>query len=164
MRRLLKDGDMTRRGVLAGLMMLPAAFVGYRAPGASRPRPEVNLTISTDGDLLAFKPVELTCPTAALVHLTFIHTGKYISQDHDWVLTLPDEANAVDQAALRAGEAAGYVAPRGDKRVLAATRMCGKGEQVRIDFIAPAPGEYPFICTYPGHAAFMHGVLHVTAS
>jgi azurin len=42
--------------------------------------------------------------------------------------------------------------------------MCGKGEQVRIDFIAPAPGEYPFICTYPGHAAFMHGVLHVTAS
>jgi azurin len=155
---------MTRRGVLAGLMLLPAAFVGYRARGASGTRPEVNLTIATDGDLLAFKPIELKCPTAALVHLTFFHTGKYISQDHDWVLTLPGEANAVDQAALQAGESAGYIAPRGDKRVLAATRMCGKGEQVRIDFIAPAPGEYPFICTYPGHAEFMHGVLHVTAS
>jgi azurin len=144
-------------------MILPVAFV-YRALGGARTRPEVNLTISTDGDLLAFKPVELTCPTAALVHLTFFHTGKYISQDHDWVLTLPGEANAVDQAALQAGEAAGYVAPPGDKRVLAATRMCGKGEQVSIAFIAPAPGDYPFICTYPGHAAFMHGVLHVTAS
>jgi azurin len=149
--------------MLASLMMLPAGLAGYRVVAASRKRTEVNLAIFTDGDLLAFKPVELSCPTGALVHLTFFHTGKYITQDHDWVLTLPGEANAVDQAALLAGDASGYVAPRGDKRVLAATRMCGKGEQVSIDFIAPVPGDYPFICTYPGHAAFMHGVLHVTA-
>jgi azurin len=31
-----------------------------------------------------------------------------------------------------------------------------------VDFTAPAPGDYPFIRTYSGHAAFMHGVLHVT--
>jgi azurin len=154
---------MTRREVVAGLMVAPAGFVGYRALAASHKRLEVNLAISTDGDLLAFKPVELTCPTGALVHLTFLHTGKYIRQDHDWVLTLPGEANAVDQAALQAGEAAGYLAPRGDRRVLASTPMCGKGEHVSVDFTAPAPGDYPFICTYPGHAAFMHGVLHVTA-
>lgn len=153
---------MTRREILAGLMMAPAAFVGYRTLAASRKRPEVNLAISTDGDLLAFKPVELTCPTAALVHLTFFHTGKYIRQDHDWVLTMPGAAEVVAKAGLAAGESSGYLA-RGGREVLAATNMCGKGQQVSVDFTSPAPGDYPFICTYPGHAAFMHGVLHVTA-
>ena len=95
------------------------------------------------------------------MHLTFFHSGKYIRQDHDWVLTMPGVADAVAQAGLAAGESAGYVA-KGDRRVLAATKMCGKGQQASVDFTAPAPGDYPFICTYPGHAAFMHGVLHVT--
>jgi azurin len=153
---------MTRREVLAGLVMVPTGFVGYRALAASDKRSELNLTVSTDGDLLAFKPVELTCTAGALVHLTFFHTGKYIRQDHDWVLTMPGAADVVAQAGLAAGESAGYLA-QGDRRVLAATKMCGKGEHVSVDFTAPAPGDYPFICTYPGHAAFMHGVLHVTA-
>lgn len=153
---------MKRREILAGLMMAPAGFTAYRVFAAADKRAVVNLTIATDGDLLAFKPTELTCPTGAMVHLTFFHTGKYIRQDHDWVLTLPGAADAIDQAALQAGEAAGYVPPHGDRRVVAATPMCGKGERVSVDFIAPAPGDYPFICTYPGHAAFMHGVLHVT--
>lgn len=153
---------MTRREALAGLITLPAGIAGYQAEAASRKRPEVSLTVATDGDLLAFKPVDLTCPTGARVHLTFFHTGKYIRQDHDWVLTMPGAADAVAQAALAAGESAGYLAPR-DRQVVASTAMCGKGQQVSVDFTAPAPGDYPFICTYPGHAAFMHGVLHVTA-
>jgi azurin len=153
---------MKRREVLGGIMLAPAGFIGYRALAASNKRAEVNLTVATDGDLLAFKPLELTCPTGALVHLTFFHTGKYIRQDHDWVLTMPGMADAVAQSAIDAGEAAGYL-PQGDRRVLAATKMCGKGQQVSVDFTAPPPGDYPFICSYPGHAAFMHGVLHVTA-
>jgi azurin len=153
---------MRRRDLLAGLLLTPAGFFGYRALAASGHRPQVNLTVATDGDLLAFKPVELTCPTGAHVHLTFSHTGKYIRQDHDWVLTLPGASDAVDKAALAAGEDAQYLPPKADKQVIAMTPMCGKGEQVSVDFIAPAPGDYPFICTYPGHAAFMHGVLHVT--
>jgi len=150
-----------RREVLAGLTA-SAGLLGYCARAASHKSPEVNLTVSTDGDLLAFKPVELTCPTGAHVHLTFFHSGKYIRQDHDWVLTMAGVADAVAQAGLAAGESAGYLA-QGDRHVLAATKMCGKGEYASVDFTAPAPGDYPFICTYPGHAAFMHGVLHVTA-
>ncbi|HTP40192.1 MAG TPA: plastocyanin/azurin family copper-binding protein [Steroidobacteraceae bacterium] len=153
---------MTRRQLLIALMSAPAGLLAYQALEASRRRIEVNLVVATDGDLLAFKPIELSCPTGALVHLTFFHTGKYIRQEHDWVLTLPGAADAVAQAGLLAGESAGYV-PKGDRRVLAATALCGKGQQVSVDFVAPAPGDYPFICTYPGHVAFMRGVLHVTA-
>ena len=32
-----------------------------------------------------------------------------------------------------------------------------------IEFTAPAePGDYPYICTFPGHWRLMNGVLHVT--
>jgi azurin len=152
---------MTRRDLLAGLVIAPIAFATTRPVAAATKRPEVSLTVATDGDLLAFTPTELTCVTDALVHLTFVHTGKYITQEHNWVLTMPGAADAVAEAGLAAGEDAGYV-PHGDRRVIAATKMCNKGERVSVDFIAPAPGDYPFVCTYPGHAAFMHGILHVT--
>ena len=72
------------------------------------------------------------------------------------------ECDAVAAAGAKAGEQHGFVAP-GDPRVLAATHLCGKGQQVSVDFVAPPPGDYPFLCTNPGHGAVMHGVLHVTA-
>jgi azurin len=152
---------MRRRDLLAGLLTVPILSAAQRTDAAYGEHPEVSLTIATDGDLLAFKPSEVTCTTHALVHLTLFHTGKYITQEHDWVLTVPGAADAVAQALLTAGDAGGYV-PHGDRRVIAATKMCNKGEHVSVDFIAPAPGDYPFICTYPGHAAFMRGILHVT--
>jgi azurin len=152
---------MRRRDVFLPVLMVPVGFVGYRALAAGRKRPVVELMIATDGDLLAFKPTELSCPTGAQVRLTFIHTGKYIRQEHDWVLTVPGATSAVAMDGLKAGESTGYLKP-GDRRVLAATRLCGKGEQVSVEFIAPAPGDYPFLCSYPGHDEFMRGVLHVT--
>jgi azurin len=152
---------MRRREILASLLMAPVGFVSYRVLAASGRSPDVELTIATDGDLLAFKPTELTCPTGAHVRVTFFHTGKYIRQEHDWVLTVPGAATAVAKAGLQAGESAGYVS-RGDRRVLAATRLCGKGEHVSVEFVAPMPGAYPFMCSYPGHDVFMHGILNVT--
>ena len=95
------------------------------------------------------------------MRLTFSHTGKYIRQEHNWVLTVPGEATAVAKAGLQAGESKGYVPVR-DRRVLAATRLCGKGERASVEFVAPTPGAYPSMCSYPGHDVFMHGVLNVT--
>jgi azurin len=151
---------MSRRQFLKTALSTPLGILGTRVLGASS-RKQVDLKIATDGDLLAFKPDQLTCPTGALVHLTFQHSGKYISQEHNWVLTVPGAAEAVAQAALAAGEEVGWV-PKGDRRILAATPQCGKGQSVSVSFVAPAPGSYPFLCTNPGHGAVMHGVLVVT--
>jgi azurin len=149
----------TRRRLLSLALMAPLAASARRARSAERK--VVNLTISTDGDLLAYKPDQLTCPTGATVHLTFRHGGKYISQEHNWVLVAPGAAEAVEKAALAAGEDAGWV-PRGDRRILAATPQCGKSHEVSVTFTAPSPGEYPFLCTNPGHGEVMHGILQVT--
>ena len=152
---------MRRREILATLLMAPVGVMGYRIQPAAGRSHDVELMIATDGDLLAFKPSTLTCPSGAHVRLTFFHTGKYIRQEHDWVLTIPGAATVVAKAGLKAGESAGYLRPD-DRRVLAATRLCSKGEQVSVEFIAPAPGNYPFMCSYPGHDMFMHGILVVT--
>lgn len=124
--------------------------------------PTIDLLVESNGDLLEFKPTELSSPTGATVRLTFRHTGKYVSFRHNWVLILPGTFDAVTQAALEAGEENNWVPPH-DERILAATRLIGKGEQTTIEFTAPAPGDYLYICTTPGHAESMWGIFHVTA-
>jgi azurin len=69
---------------------------------------------------------------------------------------------AVDKAASAAGEEKGWL-PEHDPRVLAATKLCHPGGTASVEFVAPAPSDYPFFCSFPGHAAEMRGVLHVRA-
>ena len=136
--------------------------------GCSRPPPPtVELTVDTDGDFLAFKPDSLTAPAGAHVILTFHHRGAIISQEHDWVLlkagTLPAVMAASDKMAETMGATEGKSSiPPGDPRVIAATPLIKKGETTTVSFTAPAPGDYPFFCSTPGHGDMMHGVLHVT--
>jgi azurin len=151
-----------RRLLLVCALATPISLFAYRRSASSAQKKSIELAIASDGDLLAFKPDRLTCPTGAHIHLTLYHTGKYLTQDHNWVLTRPGEAHAVEEAAVAAGAKSGWV-PKGDGRVLAATPLCGKGQHVSVSFVAPTPGDYPFLCTNPGHGAVMHGILHVTA-
>lgn len=45
--------------------------------------------------------------------------------------------------------------------VLAHTKLLNPKESETIEFTAPAPGEYPYICTFPGHALIMQGTMKV---
>ena len=121
----------------------------------------VSLYVASDGDFLAFKPDELTCPAGAHVKLTFHHAGRRVQQKHDWVLLKPGTADAFMRAVLAAGQKDNWMPPD-DPRVLAATPQIDPGESVTIEFTAPPPGDYPFVCTYTGHGDVMRGVLHVT--
>ncbi len=48
------------------------------------------------------------------------------------------------------------------EHVLAATRLLEPGESDTVLFEAPAePGEYPYVCTVPGHAQTMRGIMRV---
>ena len=124
-----------------------------------RPKPKqqvVDLHVETDGDLIAFKPDTLTCPTGALVHLTFHHAGRFLSARHNWVLVYPGQMEALSKDAL---ENDGIIS-KDDPRVIVATPICDKGGTVMTQFIAPLPGDYPFLCST--HAEDMRGILHVT--
>ena len=150
-----RSAPLARRRLLFAMHALLLILLGC----GRRPKSEqqvVDLYIESDGDFLAFRPDTLTCPTGALVHLTFHHAGHFISARHNWVLTSPGQLEALTKDALENDG----ILPKDDPRVIAATPLCDKGETVMTQFIAPSPGDYPFLCST--HPEDMRGILHVT--
>ncbi|HEX8914221.1 MAG TPA: plastocyanin/azurin family copper-binding protein, partial [Humisphaera sp.] len=46
--------------------------------------------------------------------------------------------------------------------VVAASKLANPDETLVVSFAAPAkPGEYPYVCTFPGHAERMNGIMLV---
>jgi azurin len=139
----------------------PAPKVEAPAPSASAPpAPTVEIQIASVGNLMAFDKKTLTVPTGARVHVTFKNSGTQDVMQHNWVLVMPGKEASVAAAGLARAVTTGYVVPGPD--VLAYTPMTKPGETVETTFTAPAPGTYPYICTFPGHYILMKGVLTVT--
>jgi azurin len=147
---------LSRRRLLLRLLTVPLTVVGCGRERNREPQ-VVDLFIESDGDFLAFYPDSLTCPSGAHVRLTFHHGGKFLSARHNWVLVRPGQMEAVDKDV----EHNEGIIPKDDKRVIADTPMCDKGATVMTQFTAPAPGDYPFFCSTPGHGECMNGILHV---
>lgn len=84
---------------------------------------------------------------------------------HNFVITLPDQATPVGEAALKLGldgEAMQYV-PDMDE-VLFHTKLLQPETSETIYFVAPKePGTYEFVCTFPGHHLTMRGKIQVYA-
>jgi len=152
--------NLSRRCFTWLAVSAPLALAACRAKSPQPIAQAVDLLIETNGDLLEFKPRELSCRAGDQVRLTFRHTGKYVNFEHNWVLIERGSFDSITAAAMAAGEAGGWL-PAGDRRILAFTPMCGRGQVAVTEFIAPKAGDYPFICTFPGHAQSMWGVLHV---
>ncbi len=82
---------------------------------------------------------------------------------HNLVIVKPGAADDVGNAAVLLG-AEGFEkewVPESDQ-VLAATKLLDhKGEQT-IEFAVPSePGDYQFVCTFPGHHLLMRGIMKV---
>lgn len=154
-RKRSHSARFVRRRIFLAIAALLSVLAGCARAPKTQPQP-VNLQIESDGDFLAFRPDTLTCPTGALVHLTFHHAGKIISARHDWVLVYPHKLESLSKDVL----ANDGILPANDPRVIVATGLCDKGQSVTIQFTAPAPGDYPFLCST--HADDMRGILHVT--
>lgn len=83
---------------------------------------------------------------------------------HNLLIVKPGTADTVASAAIAMGGEgfkAHYVPKSAD--ILHSTKLLERNESVNIDFIAPAKaGDYPFVCTFPGHATLMRGIIKVT--
>lgn len=82
---------------------------------------------------------------------------------HNFIITKPGKADSVAAAAIALG-AEGFkkefVPDTPD--ILVASKLLDQGETEELEFTAPSePGEYPFICSFPGHAILMRGVITV---
>lgn len=133
------------------------------APGISRAACEFDVEV---GDGLSYSTTSIapdaSCDT---VTVTIRHTGNLpaAAMGHNWVLTRPEDFQAVANAGMSAGLDGDYV-PAGDERVIANTEIVGGGESDTIEFsIADLDaGEYTFFCSFPGHWSVMKGTFTVS--
>tara|TARA_R110000868_G_scaffold410693_5_gene699845 strand:- start:23951 stop:24406 length:456 start_codon:yes stop_codon:yes gene_type:complete len=108
-------------------------------------------------DQMKFDLSEITVKEGDTVVLTLKHVGKLpkAAMGHNWVLLAKGTVvNEFANKAVRARDTE-YI-PEGDQ-VLAHTALIGGGEETTIEFVAPASGEYDFICSFPGHYSLMKG-------
>jgi uncharacterized cupredoxin-like copper-binding protein/glucose/arabinose dehydrogenase len=110
---------------------------------------------------LQFDQTTLDVRAGSRVELVFDNDDDMM---HNFLLVQPGAGDAVGDAALRlglAGAEMGYV-PDIDA-VLFHTTLLEPGTKETIYFTAPSePGEYEFLCSFPGHSFTMRGVLRVT--
>ena len=158
-------------GIARGEDNVDLRFAAIRAiddlPASIKPTdiPDLQLTRLTLETRAGMKYDKTTLQAIAgrPVELTLINPD---SMEHNVAITRPGQMQAVGMAisSLSPSEAAaiGYI-PEGDA-VLYHTPMLKQGMTATLRFVAPAqPGQYPYVCTYPGHYPTMNGVLEVVA-
>lgn len=134
--------------------------LGFFALGAQAQ--ECNLVIEGN-DQIQWVQKELRVSSSCKeVTLTLKHIGQLAANimGHNWVLTKTADYQSVAQAGQAAG--APEFLPAGDKRVLAATKIIGGGEETSITFPMTgleAGGDYTYFCSFPGHFVLMNGKL-----
>lgn len=117
---------------------------------------DTTITIKASGSTLEFVPPRISAKTGTRLRIRFVNEGTL---PHNVVLPRSeDDIDALVQAAYGAAET-GFV-PLGDKaKIVAYTTLASPGQTVEVTFTVPPPGEYTYICLFPGHATSMFGTL-----
>lgn len=115
--------------------------------------------IASDPDTPAFNRTRLEVDAGEVVSITFRNVSRG-SDRHSLVIVQPGSEEEVAAAAVEAGPEVGFLP--NSQLIVARTDMLAPGESETIVFRVPTqPGNYPFICTYPGHWHTMRGELEV---
>jgi azurin/glucose/arabinose dehydrogenase len=123
---------------------------------------DADVIIRTIPEMMRYDLKEFTVKAGKKVKLLLINPDN---MPHNVVIAEP---GTMEQVGLLADKMA--VDPQAAKRhyvpnssmVLFATTMVDDHSQATLDFIAPGePGDYPFLCTFPGHWRLMQGVMKV---
>lgn len=122
----------------------------------------VELTIVAQGEdmsKMSFDMKSMKVSAGTTIRLTIKSTSPDASMPHNWVLVHKGTMEQVAMAGLQAGRELAFVPKSPD--VLVHSKLLSPGEEQILTFSAPPPGEYEYVCTYPGHWSIMNGVLTV---
>ncbi|MFA6945159.1 MAG: plastocyanin/azurin family copper-binding protein, partial [Pedobacter sp.] len=120
------------------------------------------IQLSTVSSKMAYDKLVINIKAGSLVSLVFKNPDE---MPHNVVITKPGSIEIVGKAAdamagMKDAYAKNFVPAIPE--VLYSTPLVATGGTFRLDFKAPGkPGEYPFICTFPGHWRIMKGLMKV---
>jgi azurin len=122
-------------------------------------RVDATITIGTEPGM-RFDVTQFRVKAGSRVRLDFNNQDDML---HNLLVVRPGREEQVARAALDLGLEGlqrEYVPPSDD--VLFHTGLLQPGTSETIYFVAPeTPGDYPYLCTFPGHAATMRGTMTV---
>ncbi len=142
----------------------PAAPAAAPAPAAASAE-VIEITLKPDtANPLAYDTKEFTVKAGAKVKLTFNNVHPTVPQPHNVVIGSAGSKDklmglAMQMATAPDGMAKGFI-PEAPE-ILFHTKLLQPNQTETIEFTAPAAGDYPYLCTFPGHAVLMNGVMKV---
>jgi azurin len=144
----------------APLLLLGLALTLTACGGGGGGTAEVALT--PVGDEMRYAQTEFTVAPGQTVHLVLNNTATSPAMRHNVVVLQQGSDVAAFGTAAVAAAATDYIPPALESQVIAHTAMSNPGETVEVTFTAPdQPGDYPFLCSFPGHFATMQGTMRV---
>ena len=142
------------RSAVGGRVLAAMMAIGMTAMAtvASAAEPRVVKLKGLDAMQYDVKVIQAAPGEALKVTLTTVSSMAKAEMSHNFVL-LAKGTNA-DSFAMEGAMARdnGYIPKSKAASILAQTKLAGGGETVEVIFNAPKePGEYMYICTFPGH-------------
>ncbi len=118
----------------------------------------------TANDSMQYNLKEITAQPGEVIRLKLSHVGKMPKavMGHNWVLLKAMTPTELTATAIACAKNTPLYLPKDMSFVLAHTKLLSGGESDTIEFTAPTTaGEYPYLCTFPGHFTMMKGKLIV---
>lgn len=126
-----------------------------------------NCSTTIEGnDAMQYNKDEITVPSNCdKFTVTLKHTGDLPrdTMGHNWTLSDKGDKDEIVSSGSDAGLDNGYI-DEDDDNIIAHTALIGGGESDSVTFKTSklkSGGSYVYFCTFPGHAAMMHGKLKV---
>src|SRR5581483_5194690 len=114
-----------------------------------------NFNIGSVGETMAYDRTLIEAKAGSTITVTLKNNATSAAMKHNFVLVRPGQDIIVGQQAMNAGEAKDWIPENVGNAILAHSKLSQPGSSVSVTFTVPPPGEYPYICTYPGHFATM---------
>jgi azurin len=142
------------------LILLASLLVSHAAFGEKPQEPPAIVEIKVVPGSLRYATTRFDVHPSQAVELTLNNT---CIMPHNCVLVQPGKADAIVTQAMGLadqGMAKNFVPD--SKDVIIATKIINPGKSETLKFLAPTQtGEYPYLCTFPGHGTVMRGMMRV---
>ncbi|MSU69244.1 MAG: autotransporter outer membrane beta-barrel domain-containing protein [Opitutaceae bacterium] len=130
-------------------------------PAAAGPR-----TIAIQaGDTMKYDVTSIEAKPGETLRVVLTNTGSLPkdAMGHNWILLKSGSDSAAFATAAQVAKATNYVPDALKGQILAQIELLGPKQSGEVTFTAPtAPGEYPYLCSFPAHFQVgMKGVLVV---
>jgi azurin len=151
----------------AVFLLVTAAFcgslLGRAADSAAAPR-VVKIRAGV-GNTMKFDVTSISAAPGESIRVVLTHAGTLPKNvmGHNWILLTAGNDPLAFAAAAAPEAASGYIPAKLKDKIVAFIPLLGPKESGEVTFVAPLePGEYPFLCSFPGHCLVgMKGVLVV---